>query len=130
MTGTEIITAFNTLRAGLKELNEYAKIAEDRKIKDLVSATLDQIIPIQFGLSDLKQENDQLRTEIASLNERLNEKAKFIYKRNAAWKITDNGEEGPYCPNCHNRLVAESAIPGISAKRYNCFTCTSSVTIT
>ncbi|MGA2587180.1 MAG: hypothetical protein ABSF88_09165 [Candidatus Aminicenantales bacterium] len=78
-----------------------------------------KLIEIQEKIIDTQRENQELREEVARLNETLKTKDSVYFENNAIYKNGKDGiKTGPYCSGCwdsENKLINlhESATPGI-----------------
>jgi ribosomal protein L37AE/L43A len=94
-------------------LDKGAKVEALERIMELREATL-----------ELQEENLDLRTKLKELGEQLEDKAKFVYRAPFYWQmIDDDGEDGPFCQQCHDSDKKNIRLQTYRDGWWNCTTC-------
>lgn len=135
-TGIEIGGAIKSLSAAVslaKTVMEVAKKVDNVELIRAIAELNLEMANANLGiaettnqLTELKQENGQLRKKIWELEETSKKENKLIFKDGCY--IKSNGE-GPFCPNCYNKNESKSFLKkegfgyGSQLFNYKCVTC-------
>ncbi len=81
----------------LDEIKSVAKTIQQIDNIDLYRKILD----LQAEVMNLLEENGNLKTEVASLKDKLRIKESLVFQQDAYWqKASDGNKYGPFCTKC------------------------------
>jgi len=122
-------TIISGLISSIKDLSDLSEATDNQKLSGITLATSNQLTQLNLVIIDLQNENQRQMNEIIKLKQELQDRGNFIYKKNAAWKVTENGEEGPFCPQCYRKPI-QQMIHGSPLNAYTCYACKATIELT
>jgi len=102
----DVVTAVGSIKSAIdiaKLLKDGADTLDKAEVKLQLAELISSLADAKMQMAEVQELLLESNKEKKDLLDKLNQKAKVIYKKPSYFKINDdNSKDGPYCQNCYD----------------------------